>query len=427
MSVWIHRAIVVFIAVFLTACGEEKTAESVFPRTSPSCEPLSLPGRYVVYWEDGRVSLEKAQSRQNLIDRLVKPRLHEIRRVEPDQWIQVTQREKLRNSSGQSDELSLQWGAGAAEAQWAWRMGLRGQGSVVAVIDSQVDIDHPQLSGRIKTNPGEEGLDDQGRDKRSNQIDDDGNGYVDDWAGYGFFSYAPNRSLQPDIHGTHVAGIIVAQHKDEEIQDLDYVQGIAPEAQILPLAFIGALGGGTLYDAIRAIDYAVAHGAHVINASWGGAACSPELGQKIKGLKDHNVLFVAAAGNRGLNIDRFLEYPASFNLGSQITVGSIGRSGLMADHSNFGDQNVHIFAPGVDILSTVPFGGVESLTGTSMATPFVSGALALLKGHRPQAQMTELRDVLLQSAEQRSLYRNASRGRLNIARALIELERLYPE
>ncbi len=415
------------LALLLAACGEEKTTESVFARSAPTCEPSVLEGRYIVSWEDGRVTLETAASRQELIDRLIEPQLQAIRHVESDRLLPGLSRGTSLKSAISPSVPNDSWGLAAVQADWAWRLGIRGQGTTLAVIDSQVDIDHPQLASRIAFNSGEMGLDEQGRDRRFNQIDDDGNGYVDDYAGYSFFSHEPNRATAPDIHGTHVAGIIAAEHEDSEVRDADYVQGLAPESRILPLAFIGSLGGGTLYDAIRAIDYAVMQGVDIINASWGGAACSPELARKIKDLESHNILFVAAAGNRGIDIDRFPEYPAAFNFPHQITVGSIGRSGLMADHSNFGDQHVHIFAPGVDIFSTVPFSGHEALTGTSMAAPFVSGALALLKGHRPQATVSQLRQALLQSVDQRHLYRNASQGRLNVARALMEIENLVSE
>src|SRR5262249_39786115 len=148
--------------------------------------------------------------------------------------------------------------------------GLRGQGVKVAIIDSGVDISHPQLSANIAINAGETGIDGNGKDRRTNGVDDDGNGFVDDVTGYDFV-HQSGQMIDDDGHGTHVAGIIAAAHTAKDIRT-DVMQGIAPSAKILPLKFLGNDGSGYLSDAMRAVDYAVKAGAKVVNASWGGTA-----------------------------------------------------------------------------------------------------------------------------------------------------------
>ncbi|MCB0383950.1 MAG: S8 family serine peptidase, partial [Bdellovibrionales bacterium] len=355
------------------------------------------------------------QSRDQFINEFIEPQIEKIDFVEADQVVRVDA--ELENSS--LFDYPDNWGSQRIDASVAWQKNLRGEGILVAVIDSGVDTSHPDLAGRIYKNPGELGTDGSGQDKSSNGIDDDGNGMIDDVSGYDFVANSAN-VYDNSFHGTHVAGIIAAEHSDI-VHQTGHVQGVAPGAMILPLTFIDSTGGGTLGDAVRAIDYAVKMGAKIINASWGGAPCSQILGEKIASLANHNILFVAAAGNRSANIDVDREYPASYNYPAQITVGSTGNLDLMADHSNYGDIKVHLFAPGSRIVSTVPGGGYRSSTGTSMATPFVAGAAALLWSSRPQASAKEIRQLLLSSTKNDPQYRNSSHGRLDIGRATLSI------
>ncbi|MGZ3723194.1 MAG: S8 family peptidase, partial [Bdellovibrionales bacterium] len=264
------------------------------------------------------------------------------------------------------------------------------------------------------------GADTHGGRKENNQVDDDANGYVDDYSGYDFVH---NHGLLGDnqYHGTHVSGIVAGAHHDTTAKIEPYVQGVAPDAKLLPLAFLDDQGSGNMSDAVRAINYAVSRGARVINASWGGTECSATLRDAIAGLNAKNVIFVAAAGNDSANVDRNPEYPASLNLLSQITVGATGDHDYMAQYSNYGLAAVHIFAPGTNIVSTLPGGQMGFLSGTSMATPFVTGAVALLLSAVPDATPAQIRLALYNSSAKYADYLNASRGRLDLGRALTEL------
>ncbi len=417
----IRNLLVLLLATILTACSSPPPAETVFPQASQSCESAKIEGQFIVRWKSGRRTLERGQDRKHFIRTFVESNIDEIEHVEFNRRIQL--QSPTRPPVGTL--MANNWGVERVQAADFWTNNIRGDGVTIAVIDSGVDVTHPQLINQVAYNKGETGLDDQGNDKSTNGIDDDGNGLIDDYAGYDFFANQP-QVFDYGSHGTHVAGVIVAAHSDSVAGPQSYVQGIAPEAKIIPIAFIGSDGGGTLFDAIRSIEYAALRGADLINASWGGAECSPELRKTIETVGAQGVLFVAASGNRGLDIDRFAEFPAAFNLSTQITVGSVGTSDLMANHSNYGQTAVHIFAPGVDIFSTVPQNGIESMTGTSMATPFVAGAIALLKSHRPSAGVEHIRQALYLSSVKRSVYPNASQGRLDLATARSELERLVP-
>lgn len=396
---------------FLISCDKPRSQETVFPKPTEECKPSTIKDQYLVRWSNGQITKEGGSSRDSFIQTFLLPNMNRIDFVENDQRIHLDNTlDNLASPLGENSDYPDNWGIERIGAAQSWAAGIRGQGITVAVIDSGVDVEHPSLKNQIYANPGESGLDHLGRDKSNNGVDDDDNGLIDDVNGYDF-AFDSEILTDHSFHGTHVAGIIAAEHGDVAYQK-GHVQGVAPSARILPLAFIDSSGGGSLSDAIRAIDYAVLMGAKIINASWGGAPCSKILGAKISSLSELNVLFLSAAGNRGVNIDEQPEYPASYNLPSQITVGAVGPLNLMADFSNYGDRNVHLFAPGLRIVSTVPGGGSRSATGTSMATPFASGVAALLWSSRPKATANEIRAALLESVDKDSSYRNSSQGRL---------------
>jgi subtilisin family serine protease len=182
-------------------------------------------------------------------------------------------------------------------------------------------------------------------------------------------------------------------------------------------------------DAVRALGYAVKRGARVVNASWGGQQCSRSLRESIRTLEGQNVFFVTAAGNAiyrkpANNIELVPEYPASLNLFSMLTVGAVDLAGTTAEFSNFGPTAVHLFAPGENITSTLPGNQMGPLNGTSMATPFVAGAVALLLSAEPAATVPQVRQALYSSASTRADYVNASKGRLNLRGTLGILRQL---
>ncbi|HEX9879298.1 MAG TPA: S8 family peptidase, partial [Candidatus Binatia bacterium] len=252
------------------------------------------------------------------------------------------------------------------DAPEAWELSTGSSDVIIAIIDTGAQVapgfsggvsTHPDLAANLWVNPGE---------TPGDGIDNDGNGYVDDIHGWNFFD---NRSwlfysASEDGHGTHVAGTIAAD-ADNGIG----VAGVNWQAQVMVLKFIGPAGGYTS-DAIEAIEYASDKRAQVISASWGGGGFSQALKDAIEAC---NCVFVAAAGNDGVNTDSSAHYPSSYDSPNLIAVAATDRNDNLASFSNYGATSVDLGAPGVSILSTVPMDSYASWSGTSMATPHVSG------------------------------------------------------
>ncbi len=268
-----------------------------------------------------------------------------------------------------------------ATTAWATTQGT--WSTIVAVIDSGLDLSHPEFAGRVWVNTAEA----NGAPGR----DDDGNGYVDDVNGWNFQANSPN-VYDDNGHGTHVAGIIGATGNNGQ-----GLAGVNWGARILPLKFIGADGNGSVDDAIRAIYYAVNQGARVINASWGGSERIRALTDAIQYANSRNVVFVTAAGNESRNNGVRRSFPADDRLPNVLSVGAVDANGALASFSNFGKTTVDLVAPGVTIRSTVP-GGYATYSGTSMAAPYVTGVVSLLVGLHPEMRASQLVQRVLNAA-----------------------------
>ncbi|WP_455210569.1 S8 family serine peptidase, partial [Kaarinaea lacus] len=279
---------------------------------------------------------------------------------------------------------------------------------VVAVIDSGLALSHPEFANNVWINPGE---------IRNNGIDDDGNGYVDDWRGWDFVNN-DNYPLDDNDHGSHVSGTIAAQG-DNGIG----VVGVNWRAKIMPLKFMNNLGRGTIANAISAIEYAVAMGAKVSNHSWGGTGFSTALSNAIAAANRAGHLVIAAAGNSGNNSDNIPIYPAAYNLPNIISVAATDQNDRLATFSNFGTNSVDLGAPGVGIVSTIRNSNYASFNGTSMAVPHVTGAAALLLAQNPALTMAQLKTAIINSVDPIAALngRSVSGGRLNITQALAQI------
>jgi subtilisin family serine protease len=308
--------------------------------------------------------------------------------VEPDYRIKL-------KSMPNDPEFSKLWGLknstqGGADINVipAWERTTGQRNVIVGVIDTGIDCSHPDLAENCWVNPGEDGVDKDGENKRSNGIDDDGNGYVDDWQGWDFWQER-NVAFDDNIHGTHVAGTIGAVGNN----NLGVV-GVNWRVSLVPLKFLDGEGGGYTSDAIEAIDYATKMKFFATNNSWGGGENSELMRAAIERANAAGVHFIAAAGNSASNNDRFPEYPASYDTPNIISVAAIDRNGQFPYFSNYGANSVDVAAPGDGILSTAPNAGYEYLRGTSMATPHVTGVLALLKSAFPDESPAMLRTRL---------------------------------
>ena len=284
---------------------------------------------------------------------------------------------------------------------------------VVAVVDTGLDLTHPVFTGTqsIWTNTGE---------IPNNQIDDDNNGYVDDVNGYNFVANSGDM-YDDDGHGTHVSGIIVGT--GENIYGSSYSPS---QIKIMPLKFLDSTGSGTTANAISAIYYAVNNGASVINNSWGGPSYSAALQDAVAYAYNAGVVFVAAAGNYSDNNDVTPMYPANYDVPNVISVAATTDQDELAYFSNYGVDVVPLAAPGMYILSTYPGGGFATMSGTSMATPFVSGLAALIKEQSPKMLAYQIKQVIDQEVDQpvdaNGNYllsgKDATQGRVNFLKAV---------
>ena len=277
--------------------------------------------------------------------------------------------------TSQGDPLSsLLWGLGDTSgiaAESSWRISQGSRQVVVAVIDTGIDYTHEDLANNIWTNPFE---------LPGNGLDDDENGVIDDVHGARFLSTgASGNPFDDNQHGTHVAGTIGAVHGNGLGG-----KGVVPFVTLLPIKFLDGNGSGRLSDAIAAIDYMIdlktrlGVNIKIANNSWGGGGYSPALEAAIRRAYDAGIIFVAAAGNSGSDNDSSPTFPANYDLPNIISVTAIDQNQNLAPFSNYGASTVDIAAPGVSISSTLPGQRYGALSGTSMATPHVSGALALL-------------------------------------------------
>ena len=309
------------------------------------------------------------------------------------------------------------------DAPEAWKIRNNATTSIVGVVDTGVDYNHEDLRANMWKNPLE---------IANNGIDDDANGYIDDIYGIDTYNYDSD-PMDDAGHGTHVSGTIGAKGNN----NLGVI-GVAPNVKIMGLKFLGADGSGYTDAAIEAINYLIAiKQAHqnrtdaanyqrmILSNSWGGGEYSNALYDAINNAKNANILFIAAAGNDGINTDTWMQYPAGYDIANVVSVGSSTSSEDVSYFSNYGCASVDLFAPGSDILSTVPTSlyssGYEVFSGTSMATPHVSGAAALLWAKAASStNWSKVKAALMNSVEQQPAYADKaiSQGRLNLLNAL---------
>ncbi len=266
----------------------------------------------------------------------------------------------------------------------AWDLQTGSKKVVVAVIDTGVDYTIEDLAGNVWINSAE-------ANGKAGE-DDDGNGIVDDIYGYN----AINNSGDPKDdhgHGSHCSGTIGAKGDDGK-----GIVGVNWDVQIMGVKFLSASGSGSLANAIKGIDYATKMGANIMSNSWGGGGFSTALKEAIERASAKGILFVAAAGNSSSNNDTTPAYPASYEVPNVMSVAALDNQGAIASFSNYGKRSVHVAAPGVNVLSTTP-AGYKSWSGTSMATPHVSGLAALLMAHDASLDAFAIRERIMKTAK----------------------------
>jgi len=288
------------------------------------------------------------------------------------------------------DPSFQQWGLKNIKAPAAWDITTGDPQIFVGLIDSGIDYDHPDLTRQLGFNY-DEYYGDQ-------NVDDDNNGFVDDLLGVDLTRNNAN-PLDDNGHGTHVAGILGAHSNNQQ-----GIAGVAWKTGIVPIKVVDSNGQGTLAALIQGIYYAVDRGASVLNISLGSPSPSQALEVAISYARSNGVIVVAAAGNESSNNDTTPVYPASILSDNVISVAASGQNDALGSFSNYGARTVDIAAPGVAIMSTIirpseNKRGYQTLSGTSMATPHITGVVLLMLAANFNLQASEIRTLLLSTAD----------------------------
>jgi len=363
-----------------------------------------------------------------------------------------------QRSVGDDPLFTRQWGMIDNHVKDAWKFAppapLAAREMIVAVIDTGVDYTHEDLLPNMWRNPGETGMDANGKNKENNGIDDDQNGYIDDIVGWDF-AMNDNKPFDLSVdpmqllagggnpgHGTHCAGNVAASAENGK-----GIVGVAPHVKIMALRFLTEKGNGTTADAIKAVKYAVDNGAMITSNSWGSEGEDPSEGKENKALRDmvqyaqdKGTLFIAAAGNGhkgvGYNNDTDAKpgYPASYDHDAIISVAAIDNKDQLGSFSNWGQRSVDLGAPGVKIFSTTvgsnysdtifdKYGITVHWDGTSMATPHVSGAAALYWSAHPEKDWKQVKSAILSSVKPTTSLngKTSSGGKLDVFNMMKQL------
>lgn len=290
----------------------------------------------------------------------------------------------------------------------AWDITTGSKDVLVAVIDTGIDYTHPDLVDNLWINPAE----------ASGQagVDDDNNGIIDDIHGANFVDpNKPNGNPMDDHgHGSHCSGTIGASGNDGK-----GIVGVAWNVRLMGVKFLSKDGSGSLEGALKGIDYATSMGAKIMSNSWGGGGYSETLKQAIERSNTAGALFVAAAGNESNNNDANPSYPASYDVPNILAVAAVDNRGQIASFSNYGKLKVHVGAPGVNIVSSILKGAYGSWSGTSMATPHVSGLAVLLASHEPNLTNIEMKQRIVATAKPIASLRGKAKAGLVNAYAML--------
>ncbi len=311
------------------------------------------------------------------------------------------------NNTGQSSGLI----DADIDAPEAWDLSTGSKSVVVAIIDTGIDYNHPDLAANMWRNSGE---------IPGNGVDDDGNGFVDDYYGWDFVN-GDSDPLDDHGHGTHTAGTVGAVGNNGV-----GLTGVNWNVSLMALKILAANGSGPISAGVSAINYVSMmklRGINLVasNNSYGASGYVASEYNAIAGNAAAGVLFAASAGNSSYNNDGSLaSYPASYKLDNILSVASTNRNDVRSSFSNYGPNSVHLAAPGESIWSTYKGGTYASLSGTSMAGPHVAGVIALAAAYRPQATPAQIRTAILSSVDPLAGLSGVviTGGRLNARKAL---------
>lgn len=301
------------------------------------------------------------------------------------------------------------YGMTRISAPSAWDISTGSTNVMVAVVDTGIDYNHPDLVDNIATNS---------KEIPNNGVDDDGNGYIDDYYGYDFSNNDSN-PIDDHYHGTHCAGTVGAKGNNGR-----GVAGVAWTVKLLPVKVLNSSGSGTSASVAAGITYAVRRGAKVVSLSLGSSSYSSTIENAIITARNAGVLVVAAAGNDSQNTDVYPNYPSALTQDNILAVAASTSSDSFAYFSNYGATSVDLAAPGDSILSTYISGQYAYASGTSMATPHVAGMAALLLAVNPNLSYSSIRSILIGTVDPipSMAGKLVSGGRANLYKAVLQAQ-----
>ncbi|BAY75757.1 peptidase S8/S53 [Nostoc linckia NIES-25] len=341
---------------------------------------------YILYQADGSNNIAESNESNNIVAKAITI-IKNIGYDTTDGYGLINAAAAVAKALGQTTFADVpnlggnDWGADLVKAPEVWAKGYTGKGVVVAVVDTGVDRNHSDLSNNIWKNT---------KEIAGNGKDDDGNGYIDDVYGWNFDSNN-NNTLDGNSHGTHVAGTIAG------VKNGVGVTGIAYDAKIMPVKVLGDNGSGEDSGVAKGIRYAADNGANVINLSLGGDEPNSEIQSAIQYAASKGVIVVMAAGNSSGSEPI---YPARYAKNWGLAVGAIDKYQEMAYFSNEAGATTlpYVTAPGVDIYSTLPGNSYGFKDGTSMATPYVAGVIALMLSAKKGLTDAQVRQIVTSTA-----------------------------
>jgi len=377
------RGCVFFTFLFiLTSCGgsSKDTDPKAVQALNQACIEGQISGEFIAKLEDGSFEKISAASSKHFLRKIKKMKL-KVHSFEHN--FKVISEPVLSRPDNTTQKDDFSEGPKFINADFLWAKGFTGSGAVTALIDSGYDFSHSLLQGTVLENTNDFG------------DDEDENGYKNDRFGWDSFN---NKGLSGDLgsHGTQVGSVIAAAHRS------GVKFGVAPDSKIIPIAALqpdlekDTEASGDSNSIISALDYALTRKVNFINASWGGDLCSNFIRERIKKATDSGIVFVTSAGNSSADLNQKIAFPASLPFANLLTIGSSKPDQSREPNSNYGNV-VDFFALGQDVIVASPQNLLGTVTGTSVAAPFVTGGLALLKSAFPEASNEALVQALDQS------------------------------
>lgn len=396
------------------------TVLGVLPQVSQAkffADPVerdTAPRHILIRYQDGHFGKIKVKTGESIDAKIAELQQRpDVAQAAPNYKRDIT--EIIPDDPMWSEQYSIDASAtGSVQASQAWTI-TKGKKKVrIAVVDTGVQLDHPDLAKKIWNNSDE---------IADNGIDDDNNGFVDDVHGWDFIEDDNNPNPTPDpngdneglSHGTHVAGIAAAK-----TNNTTGMAGVGWKVKIMPIKVSDASGTMTDADVVKGIQYAIDNDATVINLSLGGLGYSSVLDEVVQQAIDEGIVVVAAAGNNHRNMNILPFYPVCS--AGVIGVSATDENDNVAGFSNFGTNCVDVAAPGVDIVSTIYDGAYDSYSGTSMSSPNVAGIVALLKSQQSDLTPAEVLSIIKDTADDVDLPAAYGTGRVNAVEALLALD-----